>query len=167
MWFREGFVEYDFPNNVPYGAKATELELSAEMCSEAPEYDLDWPSDVTVWLNGVELGVWASPGDFGGERGRVTPAWWQLEQTQYGLLKRWRVTRKGSYIDGEKLSSVTLSDLDLAAHNHISARIGVKSGARNVGGVNLFGRKFGNHPQDLLMRVQCAFREGERSYRLK
>ncbi len=167
MWFREGFVEYDFPNNVPYGAEATEVELSVEVCSEAPEYDLDWPSDVTVWLNGTELGTWTSPSDFGGERGRITPTWWQLEQTQHGLLKRWRVTRKGSYVDGERLSSVTLHDLDLAAHNHITVRIGVKPDARNVGGVNLFGRKFGNHPQDLLMRVQYAFREGERPYRLK
>lgn len=167
LWFREGFVEYDFPNNVPYGAEATELDLSVELCSEAPEYDFDWPSDVTLWLNGTELGTWTSPSDFGGERGRLTPPWWQLEQTQHGLLKRWRVTRKGSYVDGEKLSEVTLHDLDLAAHNHISVRLGVKPDARNVGGVNLFGRKFGNHPQDLLMRVQYAFREGERPYRLK
>lgn len=167
LWFREGFVEYDFPNNVPYGSEATELELSMELCSEAPEYDLDWPSDVTLWINDVEIGTWTSPSDFGGEKGRLTPDWWQMDQTQFGLLKRWRVTRKGSYIDGEKLLAVTLNDLNLGANNHISVRIGVKSEARNIGGINLFGRKFGNYPQDLLMRVQYAFREGERPYKLK
>jgi predicted transcriptional regulator len=167
LWFKEGFVEYDFPNNVPYGAEATELELSMELCSEAPEYDLDWPSDITLWINNVELGTWTSPSDFGGAKGRLTPDWWQMDQTQYGILKRWRVTQKGSYIDGEKLLNVTLEDLSLSANNHISVRIGIKADAHNVGGINLFGRKFGNYPQDLMMRIQYAFREGERPYKLK
>jgi predicted transcriptional regulator len=167
LWFKEGFVEYDFPNNVPYGAEATELELSMEICSEAPEYDLDWPSDITLWLNNVEVGTWTSPGDFGGEKGRLTPDWWQMDQTQYGVLKRWRVTHRGSYIDGEKLLAVTLDDLKLGANNHVSVRIGIKSDAKNIGGINLFGRKFGNYPQDLMMRIQYAFREGERPYKLK
>ncbi len=167
LWFKEGFVEYDFPNNVPYGAEATELELSMELCSEAPEYDLDWPSDITLWLNNIEIGTWTSPGDFGGEKGRLTPDWWQTDQTQYGVLKRWRVTHRGSYIDGEKLLPVTLDDLKLGANNHVAVRLGIKSDAQNVGGINLFGRKFGNYPQDLLMRIQYAFREGERPYKLK
>lgn len=167
LWFRQGFVEYDFPNNVPYGAVATDLELSVEVCSEAPEYDLNWPSDITLWINKVEVGTWTSPGDFGGERGRLTPPWWQSDQTQYGLLKRWRVTGEGSYIDDHKLCEVTLDDLKLGAHNHISVRLGIKPGARHIGGVNLFGRKFGNYPQDLLMRTEYAFRQGERPYRPK
>ncbi len=167
LWFREGFVEYEFPNNVPFGAEATSLELSVELCSEAPEYDLDWPSDITLWINGAEVGTWTSPGDFGGERGRVTPPWWQTEQTQYGLLKHWRVTAEGSYLDDQKLSQITLGELDLGADNHISVRLGSQTGARHVGGVNLFGRKFGNYEQDLLMRVRYAFREGERPYELK
>ncbi|MER3482304.1 MAG: ArsR family transcriptional regulator [Meiothermus sp.] len=167
LWFRQGFVEYDFPNNVPYGAEASELELSMELCSEAPEYDLDWPSDITLWINEVEIGTWTSPGDFGGERGRLTPDWWSVDQTTYGLLKRWRITPKGSYIDGEKLSPLSLSDLKLGDNNHISVRVGIKEGARNVGGLNLFGRKFGNYPQDILMRIRYAFREGERPYKLK
>lgn len=167
LWFREGFVEYEFPNNVPFGAQATSLELSVELCSEAPEYDLDWPSDITLWINGAEVGTWTSPGDFGGERGRVTPSWWQTEQTQYGLLKHWRVTAEGSYLDDQKLSQTTLGELALGADNHISVRFGSQAGAQHVGGVNLFGRKFGNYEQDLLMRVRYAFGEGERPYELK
>jgi hypothetical protein len=33
--------------------------------------------------------------------------------------------------------------------------------------MNLFGRRFGNYAQDLLMRTRYEFREGERPYRLK
>jgi predicted transcriptional regulator len=167
IWFKQGFVEYDFPNNLPYGAEPTELELSMEICSEAPEYDLDWPSDITLWLNKTEIGTWTSPGDFGGERGRHTPAWWSVDQTNYGLLKRWRISPKGAFIDGEKLSSVCLKDLNLEGQNHIEVKIGVKSDARHVGGINLFGRKFGNYEQDIQLRTRYVFREGERPYKLK
>lgn len=167
LWFRQGFVEYDFPNNVPFDAVATSLEISAELCSEAPEYDLNWPSEITLWINDVEIGTWLSPSDFGGVRGRLTPSWWQTEQTQYGSLKRWRVTGEGSYLDDQKLPKVSLEDLNLKADNHISVRIGIKADAGHVGGINLLGRKFGNHPQDLLMRIRYAFSEKERPYRLK
>jgi predicted transcriptional regulator len=167
LWFRQGFVEYAFPNNIPLGSEAVELELSMELCSEAPDYDLDWPSDITLSINGVEIGTWTSPSDFGGERGRLTPQWWSVDQTNYGVLKRWRVTTSGSFIDGAALSGVTLADLNLSASHHIDVRIAVKPDSRNVGGLNLFGRKFGNHAQDIVMRTQYVFKEGERPYALK
>ena len=167
LWFRQGFVEYNFPNNIPYGAQATELEFSMEICSEAPEYDLDWPSDITLSVNGVEAGTWTSPGDFGGVRGRLTPEWWPLEQTQYGVLKRWRIGSDGTYIDGEKISEVCLSAIELDANPHITMRLEVKEDARHVGGINLFGKRFGNYGQDLIMRTHYEFREGERPYDLK
>ena len=167
LWFKQGFVEYNFPNNVPYGAKSTELEFSAEMCSEAPQYNLDWPSDITLWINNVEVGTWTSPADFGGERGHLTPAWWPEDQTMYGLLKIYRITEDGSYIDGARLSDVKYSDLNIDGNNHIKVRLGVKPDAKNVGGINLFGDKCGNYPQDLVMRIKYFFPEGEKNYDLK
>ncbi|RIH87482.1 ArsR/SmtB family transcription factor [Calidithermus roseus] len=167
LWFGQGYVEYAFPNNVPHGAVTTELELSAEICSEAPQYDNNWPSDITLWINGVEVGTWTSPGDFGGRRGNLNPAWWPEDQTQYGMLKRWKINGEGSFIDGEVLSPVKLADLRLESANHIEVRLGVKPDARNVGGMNLFGRRFGNYPQDLLMRLRYTFPEGHKALRVK
>ena len=167
LWFSQGFVEYEFPNNLPYGSQATELELSMEVCSEAPQYNPDWPSDITLWINGVEVGTWTSPGDFGGERGRLTPAWWPEDQTMYGLLKRWRVTPQGAFIDGERLSNVTLADLKIEADNHLDVRLGVKAEARNVGGINLFGRRCGNYPQDILMRLKYVFPDSAKAYKVR
>ena len=167
LWFRQGYVEYNFPNNIPYGAQATELEFSMEICSEAPEYDLDWPSDITLSVNNVEVGTWTCPGDYGGERGLLTPEWWPLEQTQYGLLKRWRIAQDGTYVDGGKISSIGLSAIGLDANPHIAMRLEVKEDARHVGGINLFGKRFGNYAQDLVMRTHYAFRDGERPYALK
>ena len=167
LWFRQGFVEYDFPNNVPYGAEAAEIQFSMEICSEAPEYDLDWPSDISLSVNDIEVGTWTSPGDFGGVRGKLTPEWWPSEQTQYGVLKIWRISADGTFVDGEKISDISLTQLDIGESPHICLRLEVKESARNVGGINLFGKRFGNYGQDLLMRTRYIFRDGERPYALK
>ena len=154
LWFRSGYVEYRFPNRTPPGARADSIQLTAEVCSEAPLHDLDWPSDIGVWVNGVALGEWTCPSDFGGQRGRLTPSWWEDKDSQFGVLKRWLVTSQGTTIDGIRLSDVDLDELGLAHGQPIVVRIGVRPDAENVGGLNLFGRGFGNYPQDLGLRIE-------------
>ncbi len=154
MWFTRGFVEYQFPNNARLvGKAATALEFSLELSSEVPGTSADWPSDITIAINGREIGVWTSPGDFGDKRGVHTPDWWKLKGSQYGKLKNWRVTPDGAFIDGVRISPLTLGDLDIAAHHSIRLRIEVKPDARHPGGVNVFGRGFGNYDQDILLRL--------------
>ena len=154
LWFHHGHVEYRFPNRLPSTADLDSLSLSLELCSEAPLHHDNWPSDVTVGVNGVDVGTWTSPADFGGQRGTLTPAWWDSHNSQYGLLKVWRVDREGARVDGLKVSDVTLADLGLAERDFITIRIGVKPDARHVGGVNIFGRGFGNYPQDIFLRLR-------------
>jgi predicted transcriptional regulator len=158
VWFARGFIEYKFPNNLPANVDLKWLEISLELCSEAliatPETTREWPSDITMWLNGVEIGTWTSPGDFGGDvRGKFTPMWWKSAGSQYGLLKNWKVSEEGSFIDGTEISNVTLADLDIRAHTSVKVRIGIKKNAANIGGVNIFGRGFGNYDQDIVMRM--------------
>ncbi|SMB79866.1 ArsR/SmtB family transcription factor [Deinococcus hopiensis] len=168
LWFGgHGHLDYVFPNNLPYGALPTQIDLSMEVCSEAPQYDPDWPSDLTLWINGVEVGTWTSPGDFGGQRARLTPSWWNDDQTSYGLLKHWIVRDEGAFIDGESLSSVTLDALGLTGSNHIRVRLGVKPDARNRAGLNLFGRRFGNYEQDLVLRMNYAFPKETRTVKVR
>lgn len=152
LWFRSGSIEYRFPNRLPPGATLQSLQLSMEICSEAPHHLPNWPSDITFWINGVEVGTWTSPGDFGGERGRLTPTWWDVKDTQYGLLKRWRVDHEGSYVDGMVVSNVVLRDLCLD-QPFIPIRLGIKPDAINQGGINIFGARFGNYPQGLVLRM--------------
>jgi predicted transcriptional regulator len=154
VWFRQGRLTYRFPNRLPKGALVDTLWLSAEVASEAPMHHHDWPSDITVWIDDVAIGTWTSPADYGGQRGLLSPSWWDARNSQYGILKEWRVSGEGSFIDGLRLSHVTLSDLDLGARPYIAVGIGVEAGARNVGGINLFGRGFGNYPQDLVLRIR-------------
>lgn len=155
MWFTRGFVEYQFPNNAKLGNNEIEsMEFSMELSSEVPGTSADWPSDITVTVNGKDIGTWTSPGDFGDKRGVYTPDWWKLKGSQYGKLKSWRVNHEGTFVDGVKISPVSLKDLDLDTHHSIRLRIGVKDDARHPGGINIFGRGFGNYDQDIVLRLQ-------------
>lgn len=149
LWLGQGFVEY----TVPVRRDLAALEVSAELCSEANLHDNAYLSDITLWLNGVAVGTWTSPGDFGDRPGRHTPsAWWDQRFTQYGELKTWRVDAQGSFLDGVQVSEVTLAELNLS--QVFSIRLGVAEDAQNVGGMNLFGRGFGDYEQGLRVKYQ-------------
>lgn len=154
IWFERGHVEYKFPNNARVLQQEIEaLEFSMELSSEVPGTNANWPSDISVWINDVLVSTWTSPGDFGDKRGIYTPRWWKLEGSQYGHLKTWKITDRGSYLDAKKVSAVTLDKLHLDEHHSIRLRVGVDERAKHPGGVNIFGRGFGNHDQDILLRL--------------
>ncbi len=157
LWFTRGFVEYQFPNNATLSnARVGALELALELSSEVPGTSKNWPSDITVAINGHEVDTWTAPADYGDKRGKYTPAWWKLAGSQYGDLKNWRVTPDGTFRDGRKVSNRSLADLELDAHRSIRVRIGVKSDARHPGGVNIFGIGFGNYSRDIVLRLEKA-----------
>jgi predicted transcriptional regulator len=155
IWFAQGSVEYQFPNSPQYndGSPLKRLELSMEMSSRVPGTNAHWPSTISVWVNDVEIGTWTSPGDFADRRGQFTPAFWQQDNSQYGLLTTWEVTDTGAYIDRLRVSAVTLQDLHISEHPAIRVRIGVKQDAANVGGINIFGNGFGDYNQGIRMRL--------------
>ncbi|SMC85896.1 ArsR family transcriptional regulator [Rhizobium sp. RU36D] len=155
LWFTRGYVEYQFPNNTLITkAKPKALEFSMELSSEVPGTDANWPSDIFLRVNGIDVGTWTSPGDFGDKRGVYTPDWWKLKGSQYGKLKNWRINGEGSFVDGMRISSVTLEDLKLDQHRSIRMRVGVKEDAEHPGGINIFGTGFGNYSQDIVLRIQ-------------
>ncbi len=155
LWFGRGYVEYKFPNNAKIlDAGIEAIEFSMELSSETPGTNANWPSDISLWVNDVKIGTWTSPGDYGDKRGTYTPHWWKLEGSQYGALTTWSVSDQGTVVGGQKVSDVTLSQLALAAHHSIRLKIGIDDAATNPGGVNIFGKGFGNHNQDILMRLR-------------
>lgn len=155
LWFTRGYVEYQFPNNARIAAKSiNELELVMELSSEVPGTSDNWPSDINISINGQVAAIWTAPGDYGDHRGKYTPTWWKLAGSQYGHLKSFRVTHDGTYIDGVRVSNVTLADLDLDAHRSIRVRISIPNEAEHPGGINIFGRSFGNYDQDIVLRLR-------------
>ncbi len=153
LWFGKGYVEYRFSNKVLTNRQEKRMELSMELCSEDHEYNFDFPSDITVWINGIEAGTWDCPGDFGGRRGKLNPGWWPDKNTQYGILKTWKLTEQGTYIDERKINSLAIHEYHLSEKAFISVRIGIKEDAEHIGGVNLFGDCFGDYAQNIRMKI--------------
>lgn len=153
LWLGKGYVEYRFPNNLLKHEKEKRVDLSMEICSEDHEYNHDYPSDITLWVNGFDAGTYTCPGDYGGRRGKLNPEWWPDKNTQYGVLKTWSLTEEGTFIDGELVSTTTLSQYQLGNREYISVRIGIKEDARHVGGINLFGDCFGDYAQHIKMVI--------------
>ena len=153
IWFSAGYLEYRVPTHFLVDKELVGLSFSMELCSEAPNYRTDWESDITFWVNGAEVCTWTSPGDFGGHRGKLNPEWWSDFSTQYGLLKTVRVNSDGTYLDENKVSGVVLEQLDISGKDYFTLRIGVKEDAVNRGGLNLFGEKFGNYQQNILVKL--------------
>lgn len=151
IWFSTGFVEYSIPNYLTPSQYVEEIEISFEISSEAPDFKDEWPSDIQFSLNGVKLCQWTSPGDFGEKRGILTPLWWS--SNQYGLLKILRISHKGTLLDGERVSDITPENVQVGNGKRWVLRFEVSKDAKNAGGLTLFGSKFGNYSQDILVRT--------------
>jgi len=153
LWCRSGFVEYAFSNNFKE-IKVKEITFSLEICSETLGYQNDWKSDITFSLNGIELLTWTSPGDFGGRRGLLNPDWWDDIGTQYGYLKKVSLTEDGVYLDGTLVNqNITLMRFDLNKCEKLLLKIENKKDAKYKGGFNIFGKSFGDFPQDIVLMI--------------
>lgn len=156
LWFTRGFVEYIVPNVLPTAQKIDELTFSMELSSEAPGVNNDWPSDISFVLNDISLGYWTSPGDFGDVKGIFTPDWWFPNWNQYGLLKMLVINRRGTFVDGLKISDVSLQQFRLDYKSNIRFRMEVREDAAHVGGLTLFGNGFGNYGQGIRVRMRYS-----------
>lgn len=153
LWFTRGYVEYIIPNLLPVGTKIDQITLSMEISSEAPGVNNDWPSDISFLLNNVRIGTWTSPGDFGDVSGIFTPDWWFPNWNQYGLLKMLVINKKGTFVDGMKVSDVNIKQFNFDYKATIRFKFLIPEDAANVGGLTIFGSNFGNYNQDIKVRI--------------
>lgn len=164
LWFGKGFVEYKAPNYLLSSQKPKELVLTMEIASEAPGINDNYPSDITFTVNGINVGTWTSPGDFGDRQGNYTPEWWAPYTNQYGLLKQLRITEEGTFMDGLKLSGFNLQDIDVK-RKEWTFRLSVEDDAVHVGGLTLFGKGFGNYNDHLVLELFYEENGDERAER--
>ena len=143
-------------NTIPASQKITQITISAELSSEAPGINNVWPSDISFYINDTCIGVWTSPGDFGDVKGLFTPDWWYPNWNQYGLLKLLVINQKGTFIDGLKISDVTIDSFNLDYRSAIRFKMGVDDDATHVGGLTIFGKSFGNYGQDIKVSINYA-----------
>lgn len=153
LWFTKGYIEYMIPNLLPSATKIDQITVSLEISSEAPGINNDWPSDISIFLNDVKIGTWTSPGDYGDVQGIFTPDWWFPNWNQYGLLKMIVINKKGTFVDGLKISNVIINQFNLDYKSTVRFKFEIEEDAKNIGGITIFGSEFGNYNQDIKVRI--------------
>ena len=154
LWIGHGSITYNLPNRLKAGQELTELQISFEISSECPKFNEDYPSDIYFDINGVKLGKWISPGDYGSRAGMLSPYWWPELLNQYGLLKTLVINNEGTFMDGtSKLSDVGLQQLQLDYNSNINFTFSVPQDTANCGGLTLFGDDFGDYNQNIIVKA--------------
>lgn len=156
IWFTTGYLQYEIINRDLQVLPVEMVKISFEVCAEAPGYNNDWPTDIFVKINEKAITTFRIKGDYGGNRGINNPPWWKNANTQYGDLEILCICRDGTYLNGRKVSEETLHSLQMREGYYFSFAIGVDPQSEHPGGMNLFGKKFGNYAQDI--RVEILYR---------
>ncbi|MWV45815.1 helix-turn-helix domain-containing protein [Paenibacillus sp. HJL G12] len=159
LWFRSGYIEYKVPNCLLDSQTPEELEITCELSTMLPFHPNAKPSSLVFSFNRVELGGWAGLKYQSTHQGTYTPAWWSDPGSQNGMLKTLRINQDGTYVDGERISGVTLSSLPVR-DKQWTFRIAVPGQEKNTSGITLFGKGFGNHQQDVLFHLYYSEERG-------
>ena len=166
LWFDYGKLDYDFPlPELDYdkGEYIHSISISFEACSEVTNYNNNWPSDITIWLDGTQILTFCSPGDFGGTRGMYTPSYWPINCTQFGELNKITISNDGVFRNNLLIkNNITLKNFDLDNKKSIRFSIGVLEDADHRGGINLFGANFGNYKQAIKMIVKTKINDTDK-----
>ena len=152
VWFNQGWVEYTIPSYLFTKEKIKKVKITMEVCSEIPYYKNDFPSDIFFYLNEKNIGIYQSPGDFGDRKGKLTPSWWNMG-SEYGLIVEILITDTETFINGVKNSSFSIKDIIDISKSDILFKISSPKDCENPGGINLFGKTFGDYEQDIVIKV--------------
>lgn len=154
LWMGYGSITYNLPNRLSAGQTLQELQISLEISSECPEVNEDYPSDIYFEINGISLGNWVSPGDYGFRRGILSPVWWPEPLNQYGLLKTLIINSEGTFIDGtHRISRTKIDDLGIDYNSSVNFTLSVPKDTANCGGLTLFGENFGDYKQNIRVKM--------------
>ncbi|MFC6255207.1 ArsR/SmtB family transcription factor [Secundilactobacillus hailunensis] len=149
LWFTNGKVMYQIPNEIPQNATVKLIEISCEIASEFPRSNNNWPSKIGCWINDQLVGDVVVSGNFSDVRGRLTPKWWGSDFSQYGQLKHLRINDESTGVNGQRISDIQLNQLNLKNSPTISLALGVQQTNGERHGLTLFGKGFGNYKQDI------------------
>ena len=153
IWFCDGYVSYSFPNPLLENQTLTEIQLSFELSSEGPFLAKDYPVAIDFYNHDNLLGRHLSPGEFDEHKGRLTPDWWTYGQ--YGEQITISINEEGTCINGIETSSYSIKNVlaDSLNRDFILFKISCEDHTSTKGGVMLFGKRFGDTPQGIVMKV--------------
>ena len=158
IWSNGGIISYAFPNDFTMKGDVEQLILDLEICSETLDHDNLHQSDITFWMNDVELFTYRCPGDYGDRVGALNPEYWSKGKnvlpTQYGDRLHVVINKNEIHLNEVLVNKkFNLESLNLSKGNKLKLTIGNKKGCEYPGGWNIFGKGFGDHPIDIELKV--------------
>ena len=63
------------------------------------------------------------------------------------------INESGTFINGKEINKLTLDNLEICKDEYFTFKIGIKDDAKYVGGINIFGKEFGDYAQDIQIIV--------------
>jgi predicted transcriptional regulator len=129
------------------------IQLSMELCSEYPYFKDNYKSDIYFSLNNKRIACWTSPGNFGDRRGKYNPAWWNMG-SEYGKKVSVSIKEDGTYIDKVKVSNSGIKNIEIEEGTDLKFRITCPHDTEYPGGINIFGKGFGDFNQDIEVRIE-------------
>lgn len=69
------------------------------------------------------------------------------------MLTTITINATGTFINGTLASGMTISEVNLSSKKVNRLKIGFKEDSKYIGGVNLFGAKFGDVDEDIIVTV--------------
>ncbi len=167
-WIAFGYFEYKIPvsplfSNQKVTGLVIEMEISAQQLVSkhkmvclppymTPERITDGVSDITFWLNGVELGTQTVEAGTQAEKAVYTPAWWRT-QPVHGVLVKIEINEKGVFLGDRKVGNATYGDVCREEDPFISFRVGIKEEALHASGMTIFGEGFGRYDRQIIVKT--------------
>lgn len=155
LWLTKGGLEYQFPNSALQKETLRQIEFSFEIGAEAPGFNNDWPSAIDLELNHKQITTLRLKGDYGGRRGIYNPSWWSDRNSQFGEYITVNIAHDGCYMNQQKISDETIESLELKNGYCFSFILKCNTSSEYTGGgMNLFGKQFGDYDQGIIMKVE-------------
>lgn len=154
LWFQKGFVEYLLPNFIPTAHVINEITIQVELAPIVTSCDASLASEVEFYLNQISIGKFTLAGDIGKDSGIYTPNWFDYSWKQHGVLKQISIKKDGTFIDGIKLSDVTIDSFELDYSSILKFKVAVASDSKYLSGITLYGKGFGNYNHDIRVQIK-------------
>jgi predicted transcriptional regulator len=171
VWTAFGYLEYRIPMDPLFiGKRITKIKIHMELAAHhmvkthkalclPPDISAnqitDDITDVTFWVNGVEIGTQTVRVGDDREEAVYTPTWWRT-LPYHGELVKLSLNDGGCFINKRKTCDLTATKILTAQERFFTLRLGIKPNAEHMNGIMLFGRDFGRYNHGLLVKFFIA-----------
>lgn len=144
IYFNSGKISWTLPSPPKKQAKPKSISISLELSSKPYGHGYKRDSAVTFYLNDVKLGTHVLDGEFTDRQGLFTPRGFD-DMCQYGKYKTVTVDGRGAFLDGVRLGSASINDIN--ADSLIFS-------LSTENGVAVFGKGYGDYDCGLRYKIE-------------